>query len=238
MTAFHSPSEIGEPRDLRELLIFRDLSDRDLIDIAKRLKPRRYTNGEEIIGQHEQDNSVYFILSGAVRITVYSAAGKEVTFRDLGPGSMFGELAAIDGQPRSANAVAKSDAHIGRVSAAQFWTLLQDFPEANAATLKYLCGLVRDLSARVYQFSAHAVCNRIQAEILRLAQLAAPAGNAATIAPAPTHAEIAARVNTHREAVTREISRLVDAGLIERSRGRLIVRDIEALKGMAEETLN
>jgi CRP-like cAMP-binding protein len=170
-----------------------------------------------------------------VRITVYSAAGKEVTFRDLQPGEMFGELAAIDGRPRSANAVAKTDARIGRVSAGQFWELLQEFPKVNAATLTYLCGLVRDLSGRVYQFSAHAVSSRIQAEILRLARLAGPTGNAATISPAPTHAEIASRVNTHREAVTKEISRLAGAGLLARSSGQLTVRDIAALSRMTEE---
>ncbi len=148
---------------------------------------------------------------------------------------MFGELAAIDGQPRSANAVAKTEAQVGRVSANQFWALLQEFPQVNAATLRYLCGLVRDLSGRVYQFSAHAVSSRIQAEILRLARLSGPTGNAATISPVPTHAEIASRVNTHREAVTKEISRLVGAGLLERSPGKLTVKDISEFSRMTEE---
>lgn len=235
MIALSSLGRIGETRELRQLLIFRGLSDRELVDIASRLTFNGYAKDAEIFGEHEQDNSVYFILAGSVRITVYSAAGKEVTFRDLGPGEMFGELAAIDGQPRSANAVAKTHAHIGRVSAAQFWTLLQEFPKVNAATLTYLCGLVRDLSGRVYQFSAHAVSSRVQSEILRLARLAGSAGNTATISPAPTHAEIASRVNTHREAVTKEISRLVGTGLLGRSSGKLTVKDIAALSRMTEE---
>ena len=235
MIAPNSPGGATAPGDLRRLRIFRDLADRDLLEMAGRLTFTGYPGGSEIFGQFEEDDGVYFILSGAVRITVFSAAGKEVTFRDLGPGEMVGELAAIDGQPRSANAIAQSDAQIGRVSAAQFWELLREFPEVNAAILNYLCGLVRDLSARVYQFSAHAVGNRIQTEILRLAELARPTDNAAAIAPAPTHAEIASRVNTHREAVTKEISRLANAGVLERSPGKLIVRDVAALRRMAEE---
>jgi len=235
MVAPHSPGRSVVSSDLRTLSLFKSLGDQDLLDIANRLTFNGYTKDEEIFGQFEEDDGVYFILSGFVRITVYSAAGKEVTFRDLGPGDMFGELAAIDGQPRSANACAKSNARVGRVSTSQFWALLEDFPAVNAAILTYLCGLVRDLSARVYQFSAHAVGNRIQAEILRLARLAGPGGNTATISPAPTHAEIASRVNTHREAVTREISKLARAGLLERSAGKLIVADIEALANLAEE---
>ncbi len=235
MVAPHPQGRSVVPSDLRALTIFKSLDDPDLLDIANRLTFNGYTKEEEIFGQYEEDDGVYFILSGFVRITVYSAAGKEVTFRDLGPGDMFGELAAIDGQPRSANACAKTNAHVGRVSTSQFWALLNDFPAVNAATLIYLCGLVRDLSARVYQFSAHAVGNRIQAEILRLARRAGPDGNTATVSPAPTHAEIASRVNTHREAVTREISKLARAGLLERSPGKLIVADIRALERLAEE---
>ncbi len=223
------------PESLRGLTLFRDLDDGDLEDVAGRLSNARYRRGEEIFGQFEQDDGVYFILAGSVRITVFSAAGKEVTFRDLKPGEMFGELAAIDGEPRSANAIAKSESQVARISAARFWDLLREQPKVNAATLTYLCGLVRDLSARVYQFSAYAVSNRIHAEILRLAMLGEPSGNEASIAPAPTHAEIASRVNTHREAVTREISRLAGDGVVDRAPGTLIVRDLAALKRLAEE---
>ena len=235
MIAPNSPGGAVAPGDLRRLRLFRDLADPDLIKIAGRLTVSGYPKGSEIFGQFEEDDGVYFILSGAVRITVFSAAGKEVTFRDLGTGEMFGELAAIDGRPRSANAIARADAQVGRVSATQFWDLLRELPEVNAAILTYLCGLVRDLSARVYQFSAYAVSNRIHAEILRLAMLAEPSGNEAAIAPAPTHAEIASRVNTHREAVTREISRMASSGLVDRAPGRLIVRDVAALRRLAEE---
>lgn len=223
------------PEALRKVTLFRDLADRDLVDVAGRLAFTAYARDQEIFGQFEEDDGVYFILSGVVRITVFSAAGKEVTFRDLGPGEMFGELAAIDGRPRSANAIAKTKAQVGRVSAAQFWDLLREFADVNAAILTYLCGLVRDLSERVYQFSTHAVSSRIHGEILRLAMRTRPSGNEAEIAPAPTHAEIASRVNTHREAVTREISRLANAGVVDRSPGRLIVRDIAALESLAEE---
>lgn len=233
----HASGKIGDPNELRKFLIFRDLDNRDLVNIALQLRVRKYRKDEQIIRQYEEDKTVYFLLAGIVRITVYSAAGKEVTFRDLETGAMFGELAAIDGQPRSANVVAKSDAQICRVAPTQFWTLLREFPDVNAALLKYLSGLVRNLSARVYDFSAHSVNNRVQNEILRLARLTEVSGNTAVISPAPTHAEIASRVNAHRVAVTKEISRLARAGLIERSPRKLIVRDFTALRKMAEEVL-
>ena len=86
---------------------------------------------------------------------------------------------------------------------------------------------VRTLTKRVYEFSTLAVNNRIQAELLRLASLAPREGKSARLIPPPTHADIASRVSTHREAVTRELNRLSRIGLIKRQPGILIVRDVE-----------
>ena len=94
---------------------------------------------------------------------------------------------------------------------------------------------IRALTSRVYEFSTLAVNNRIQAELLRLANLAPQGGNAARIAPAPTHVEIASRVSTHREAVTRELNRLSRMGLIERRDGTLLVKDLDRLAKMVHE---
>ena len=75
--------------------------------------------------------------------------------------------------------------------------------------LPQLVTKIRALTTRVYEFSTLAVSNRIQAELLRLASLGTKEGKGARIAPAPTHTEIAARVSTHREAVTRELTQPV-----------------------------
>jgi CRP/FNR family cyclic AMP-dependent transcriptional regulator len=94
---------------------------------------------------------------------------------------------------------------------------------------------IRALTTRVYEFSTLAVNNRIQAELLRLANLASKDGKSARIVPAPTHVEIASRVSTHREAVTRELSRLSRIGIIERTGADLIVKDIERLSEMVHD---
>jgi hypothetical protein len=94
---------------------------------------------------------------------------------------------------------------------------------------------VRTLTKRVYEFSTLAVNNRIQAELLRLAGLGTREGKGARISPAPTHAEIASRVSTHREAVTRELNRLSRVGIIERRSGALVVHDLDRLAAMVNE---
>jgi len=79
------------------------------------------------------------------------------------------------------------------------------------------------------------VNNRIQAEVLRLANLAPREGRAARIGAAPTHAEIASRISTHREAVTRELNRLSRIGIIERRDDALLVKDVDRLAAMVHE---
>lgn len=103
------------------------------------------------------------------------------------------------------------------------------------ALLPQLVTKIRALTTRVYEFSTLAVKNRIQAELLRLANLACTEGKSARIVPAPTHVEIASRVSTHREAVTRELNRLCKIGITERQGSALLVKDIERLAEMVHE---
>ena len=154
---------------------------------------------------------------------------------DQTAGEMFGELGAIDGEPRSAHVMALEDSLLASMSRETFWEVLEGYPEVAAFTLKRLAGLVRLLSERVFEFSALAVRNRIHAELLRLARENLHADNTAVISPSPTHADIASRISTHREAVTREYHDLAEAGVIEQRRGELVICDVERLETMVRE---
>jgi len=219
---------------LATIEIFRDLDRAGLSAIARQCAWRTYAAEQQIVGQLDESREVYFVLSGRARVNLYSPDGGDVTFRDIGPGDIFGELAAIDGAPRSANVVALVDTTIASLRANEFWQVLRDHPAVAAATLRRLVRLVRSLSERVYEFSTFAVRNRIHAELLRLGRDHTIAANQATIDPAPTHAEIASRISTHREAVSRELSDLVRAGVIVRQGQALLIKDVARLAHLVE----
>jgi CRP/FNR family transcriptional regulator, cyclic AMP receptor protein len=120
---------------------------------------------------------------------------------------------------------------------AEFRNVLQTEGKVAQALLEHLVRELRELTTRVFEFSTLAVRYRIQAEVLRLASLAPREGKSARIVPAPTHAEIASRVSTHREAVTRELNRLSHMGIIERQHGTLIVGDFNRLVQMVQEVI-
>ncbi len=103
--------------------------------------------------------------------------------------------------------------------------------------MKQLAGSVRGLTERVFEFSALAVRNRVHAELLRLARNHMTGENTSKIQPAPTHAELASRISTHREAVTRELNRLSKDGLIERQASSLVIHDVERLANLVQNVV-
>jgi CRP-like cAMP-binding protein len=164
-----------------------------------------------------------------------SAGGRQVTFRDQSPGEVFGELAAIDGKPRSADVVALDSVLVASLTPQAFRELLADEPLVRERVLQRLAGLVRLLSERVMDLSTLGVQNRIHAELLRLARLAGGGAKVVRLQPAPKHADIASQVSTYREQVTRELSALAKAGVLAKDGGALVVRDAAKLEKMVAE---
>ena len=215
--------------------VFRRLSATSRGELVALCQGRRYAAQQRVLSHKDDSRDVYFIISGKVRVTIYSLGGKEITFRDQAAGEMFGELGAIDGEPRSAHVMALEDSLLASMSREKFWQILARYPEVAEFTLKRLATLVRLLSERVFEFSSLAVRNRIHAELLRLAREHPRDDNTATISPSPTHADIASRISTHREAVTREYHDLSEAGVIEQRRGELVINDVAKLRSMVQE---
>jgi CRP-like cAMP-binding protein len=218
---------------LRQLSFCAPLSDRTLARVAERLTWRRHAAGSTVFAQHDDQHDVYLVLAGHLRLTAYSMAGREVVFHDLYRGDLVGELSAIDGRPRGTNLTAVSDAELARLEVADFDRLLHEAPDFAMAIIRQLTRLVRKLNGRVHLLTA-TVPTRICAELFRLASFNLIAANTARLAPAPRHLDIANRINTHREAVSRTIGDLQRLHVVRRGQGELVVLDVAALQRFAE----
>jgi len=223
------------PDTLLGVAIFESLDKNARASIARHCHTYRYPARQKIVSNRDTSDDVYFVISGRVRATIFSRSGREVAFRDLNAGEMFGDLSAIDGRPRCANVIAVEESVATTMSAPVFQGVLRDHPEVALTVLRGLTELVRHLSDRVVEFSTLGVNNRIHAELLRLAKECPGDGASVEIAHPPTHADIASRVSTRREAVTKELSRLADTGLIERRGKSLVVPDVARLERMIDE---
>ena len=188
----------------------------------------------EIIGEGEHSTDIFFVAKGEVSAKSYSTSGREVTLNTIGPGKMFGEFSAVDGQPRSASIITLSEAIIARMTSPAFREFLSQHPGVALLFSEHLVAKIRVLSHRVFEYSTLSASNRIRAELLRMCGELANDDGVVSIDPAPSHYELATRLSTHREAVSRELSFLASRKVIELGRRRIRVLDRERLIALVE----
>jgi CRP-like cAMP-binding protein len=209
------------------------LDNTDLAAIARRWSECNYRHNELIIAHGDSDRDVFFLLEGRARVTMFSEDGREIAYRDITPGEIFGELAGIDGKARSASVVALEPTRVARLTGAAFRDIVINQPTFAWLLLEHLSAQLRRMTDRVFEFSTLVVRKRLILELLRRAEEIGPLTGQVSISPAPTHFELAAKISTHREAVSREMSALAKKGFIERRGGRLILHDLAVLERLA-----
>jgi len=224
------PMDSRQAQRLRVIALFEDLGDAELARIAQACVTRTYERHAQIAADHEHVTDVFFVLDGTVRVNSMSPEGREVIFSDVGPGAIVGEFAAIDHQPRSAAMVAATDCVLARMPADKFDALLRSNSTVALRLIHLLVGKIRSTSERVFEVSALAVRERVRRELLRLAVTGTKAGKGVVIAPAPTHYDLAARIGSHREAVTRELNRLAEENVLEIGRREIRILDLGLLQ--------
>jgi CRP/FNR family cyclic AMP-dependent transcriptional regulator len=225
------PSALG----LRSMKLLDGLAEEAVDALAQQCRWRRFEAGQRVITREARDHDVYLIVAGKVRVTAFSVSGRQVTYRDIGAGNWFGELAALDGLARSADVDALQETVVASMSPPVFRRLIHEHPAICDQVLDRLVRSVRDLSDRIFDFSTLGVQNRVCAEILRLAREAGIHGNVARLEPAPKHSDIAGKVSTYREQVTREFTAMVKQGLLQRDSGALVIPDVARLERMVAE---
>jgi CRP/FNR family transcriptional regulator, cyclic AMP receptor protein len=201
-------------------------------EIERRSRIIRAAKGRTVFSVSALATNVLFVVEGQVQVLLYSSNGRQVSINNLGRGASFGQLAALDGLPRSASVVALTDVRLRAISRDDFLLLLETAPAAAVWVARRLCGDVRRLSERVFEMSALNVQSRLHCELLRLARGSGASG--LTITPSPTHAELANRIGTNREAVTREMRVLTQLNIIRTRRRSLEFIDLGELERVVQ----
>lgn len=219
---------------LSNIELLSDLNAAEWDDIKRACNFKRYSAHEQIIDRQSENTDIFFIVEGNVRVVNYSLSGREITLDDLSAGGYFGELAAIDSQPRSASVMAFTDSLIASLPQEWFLALLEHRPKVALKVMKALAKIIRTSTDRIMDLSTLAANNRVHADLLRLARASMDGGNVANISPIPNHSDIASRASTTRETVARVFSDLAREGLVERQKDTLVVHDVEQLSEMVE----
>ena len=225
----------GNARSLAQIHLLEDLSAAEIGRLEQACSWKTYAAQEQIIDRQSDTQDVYFVVSGAARVVIYSLSGREITLDDVNAGGHFGDLVAIDGEPRSASVMALRDTVIASLSQERFLQLLSEHFTVTLRLMRALTRIVRTSTDRIMDLSTLAANNRVQADLLRLARNNMVGENRAELKPIPVHGDIASRVSTTRETVARVLSDLSRQGMVERQKDRLVIDDVDRLEDMVEE---
>lgn len=220
--------------NLDGIALLGELTDTQREAVAKQCVPLSFSAQQQIIGQDTETTNVYFVLTGKVRVVNYSLSGREVSLEDVEAGGHFGELAAIDGQPRSASVMAYTDTELASMSPQDFNKLLNKYRRVSRQVMMSLAGIVRRSTDRIMDLSTLGANNRVHAEILRQAKNHMTGDNTALIEPISMQVDIASFVSTSRETVVRAMNDLARQGIIKRRKGALEVIDVARLTTLVE----
>lgn len=185
----------------------------------------------EILVQQHLTTELYFVLDGEVRVNMLAASGRQITYQILGAGEMFGEVSAVDGQGRSASVAAESDCRLAVVDRHDVLQLLSTTPELALIILQRFARLSRWLTNKVYEYHTFDVKGRVYSELLRLDSMHSSETDEFEI----SDKDMASRVGTTRENVTRIYSALRGLSLLERTHGHVRLCNRSALEQLLAE---
>lgn len=216
---------------LRRCVLFAHVDDERLRAITAQMRPRRFRRGEVIFHQGDLGDSLQVVVSGSVKILLPSEEGDEAIITTLQPGDFFGELALLDGVPRSTSAQAIEPTETMSLSRDQFLRLLAEDPHINHALLGALAGELRRLTGHVAELHFLDLAGRLAMRLVRLAREQDPAATGRVELNWPfTQSDLAAMIGGTRQSVNKLLSGLVEDGLVTIERDTLVVRDLERLE--------
>jgi len=213
--------------DERELLrtvpLFSELSDEAISSLSRLAARRRYPRDTVVFFENEEGDCLFMILEGRIKVTILGDDGREIILTMLGPGDLFGEMALLDNEPRSATAIAVEESELLLLQRSDFQAVVGDNPGISIALIKVLTARLRRANHQIQTLALLDVYGRVARVILDMAREEGRRLKDGRIAfRRATHQEIANRIGTTRETVTRMLKDLERQGLV-RVEGREII---------------
>jgi CRP/FNR family cyclic AMP-dependent transcriptional regulator len=222
---------VSEAAVLAQVPLFAGLTPADLDTLATQLRRRRYARGEAIFLEGDPGTSLCIVRHGRVKMGFTSVEGRSLVLDLFGPGDVFGELALLGGEPRSADATAVEATELLLLHRDDFLRALEEHPRLAIDLLGELARRLRR-DARVVQDATFLdVPARLATTILRLARADADVpGDGPPITPRLTQSDLAGMVGTTRETLNKWLGFYEQQGLIRWTKGQITVLDPEKLR--------
>jgi CRP/FNR family transcriptional regulator, cyclic AMP receptor protein len=210
--------------------LFSELSSEDVERISRVAVPRSYPKGVRVFHEGDRSDACYIVRSGDLRVTREHPDGRAIALATLGPGDIFGELAMLDGEARSASVEALSDCELLALPASDVRQLLRGSSEITVKLVIALTRRLREANERISRQSFQTVPSRVAGVLSQLIAEEAPLEGRDGVTVRMTQADLAQLAGTSRESVSRFLAVLERAGVVRVGRGRVTVLEPRRLR--------
>ncbi len=213
---------------IQKISLLSGVSNEILCEVGAALHIRKVERGNHVLRKGSVGDHLHFVLTGRLQVVDLTDDGREIGLNFLKSGDYFGELSIIDNLPRSASVVASEDSLIASLPRAQALTLIYHTPLVAERLIRRMASSIRTAANYRMILGIPNAFQRVYALLNQFATIAP--GGLVVINKMPTQQEIAITVNTSRETVSRAIRILIQKGVVEKDRRRLIVRHPDVLQ--------
>ena len=227
-----------ESDPLETIKVLRSLSGEERRRLSRNCVRLKFAPNQMVFDKDDDNCDVMFVTRGKVAVTGYSISGKKISFDELSEGDFFGELAAIDGEVRSASVIAVAQSELAVLSPQQFQQLLTDHPEIAQRVMRRMAEVIRKSNERIMDFATLSAQQRVCSEILKMARPDTAVPGAWSIYPLPTQGTIASRIDTSRETVARVVRDLIKGGVVVRKGRAMFIPDKEKLEALTNRLID
>lgn len=216
---------------LHRVPLFSALAEEDLVQVAEVALPRRFGASTTVFREGDASDTCYVIRRGHARALREHSDGRSITLAQFGPGDIFGELAMLDDERRSATVETLEETEVLAILGPDMRRLLREHPEIAVKLIVALGRRLRETNERLARQSFQTVQSRVAKVLLQLVEAARAegAGDGEVLITA-TQADLAQLAGSSRESASRFLAVLERAGIISQGRGRLVVKDPAALE--------
>ena len=212
--------------------LFAGLDEDGLESLVRGMRIRRFRRGETVFHVGDPGDALFIVMAGSIKITLPADTGDEAILATLRPGDFFGELALLDGAPRSATAVAIESTETYILARDRFRELVATEPAMRDAVMATMATEVRRLTHHVEELHFLDITGRLASRLARLAgeSGATRLGDGTIRLPGPlTQGDLAAMIGCTRQSVNKLLGMFTDDGLIKLERDRILVLDLDGL---------
>lgn len=220
---------------LAKSALFRELPEDAVAELAARSIERRVRQGQILFTANEPAGGLYVVVSGSVRAFRENIEGREQTIHVEGPGGTLAEVAVFDGGPYPSNAVAEEDSEVLFLTTEDVRHFMLRHPQAALTALAIVAKKLRTVAALAEQLALKDVSQRLATLLLEEARRVTPKLQDGISFSLPlSHSQLASRLGSVREVVTRGLQKLVQQGIIKVRGHRIVVLNVKALRVQAE----